>query len=271
VISEGCIPSEDIEKDGLIDSHYGAIAAKAVKQKPAQLTVQPEAQEEFNKTFNITWSDALKKGLVYNAIDALEKLQCTARELGAKYDKLEKGVQMVKFGGGFYCGKVDGIFVINGFYMNMRSAFTAPGKCIYYYETQFPTSRMSWAKFRAQVLGTTNPKTAAWGSLRRLIYNKWESLGLPAEPNTGENCVHASASPFEAITERSNWLGKIIQSDKFGNALLGKGIPHETIREWMKDPQVKFKGKTQSLFDVLEDKDGAEALRRSVAIYAANK
>ena len=30
--------------------------------------------------------------------------------------------------------QVDSIYVINGFYMNMRSKFTAPGTSIYYYE-----------------------------------------------------------------------------------------------------------------------------------------
>ena len=41
--------AEVIDKKKLIDTHYGAIAAKAVSMKPAQLTVQEKAQQEFEK------------------------------------------------------------------------------------------------------------------------------------------------------------------------------------------------------------------------------
>ena len=37
------------DKKKLIDTHYGAIAAKAVMLKPKDLTVQEKAQEEFEK------------------------------------------------------------------------------------------------------------------------------------------------------------------------------------------------------------------------------
>ena len=37
------------DKKKLIDTHYGAIAAKAVMLKPKDLVVQEKAQEEFEK------------------------------------------------------------------------------------------------------------------------------------------------------------------------------------------------------------------------------
>jgi hypothetical protein len=42
--------------------------------------------------------------------------------------------------------------------------------------------------------------------LRGSIYRNWQQLGLSFEPNVGDNCVHASASPFEGLAERLNWL-----------------------------------------------------------------
>eukprot|EP00429_Kryptoperidinium_foliaceum_P134161 CAMPEP_0176281234 /NCGR_PEP_ID=MMETSP0121_2-20121125/50193_1 /TAXON_ID=160619 /ORGANISM="Kryptoperidinium foliaceum, Strain CCMP 1326" /LENGTH=311 /DNA_ID=CAMNT_0017621569 /DNA_START=53 /DNA_END=985 /DNA_ORIENTATION=- len=198
VKSEGAIPAETIDKQQLIDTHYGAIAAKAVRQKPAALTVQPKAQAQFQKTFGLSWSDALSKGMVYNAMDGAAKLGITFDELGAKWGTLKKDVTLLKFGGGFYCGKVDGIFVINGFYMDMRKAFTKAGTCIYYFETEWPAQSLSWGDFRGKVLGGTDPKIAAPGSLRSRIYKDWQALKLGSEPNTGDNGVHASASPFEA-------------------------------------------------------------------------
>ena len=56
------------------------------------------------------------------------------------------------------------------------------------------------------VLGPTDPKAAPEGSLRNMILQDWVALGLKDEPNTGDNCVHASASPFEGLAERMNWL-----------------------------------------------------------------
>eukprot|EP00965_Chrysotila_dentata_P193356 6175718-Pleurochrysis_carterae.AAC.1 len=49
--------------------------------------------------------------------------------------------------------------------------------------------------------------------------------------------VHASASPFEALAERLNWMGASLETDPFGKALLESGIPKDTIMAWTKDPQ----------------------------------
>ena len=53
----------------------------------------------------------MEDGLVFNATDGAKKLGITADELGKKYDSLKKGEGIIKFGGGFYCGKVDDIYV----------------------------------------------------------------------------------------------------------------------------------------------------------------
>eukprot|EP00968_Pinguiococcus_pyrenoidosus_P021230 scaffold2724_cov260-Pinguiococcus_pyrenoidosus.AAC.17 len=56
--------------------------------------------------FGISWSDALSKGLVYNAADACQKLGLSGAQLDEKWSQLKRGKDMIKFGGGFYCGKV---------------------------------------------------------------------------------------------------------------------------------------------------------------------
>lgn len=277
VLSEGAITAEKIDKDMLIDTHYGAIAARAMKQKPSQLAVSQKAQDDFKTTFGMSWPDALKKGVVYNLVDGAKKLDCSYAELGNKYDKLKKGpagpgTTMLKFGGGFYCGKIsDDCFVINGFYASMRTKFTVPGESIYFYEVEWDASSLSWASFRGQVLGGTDPQTADKSSLRNEIFRKWKALGLTSEPNTGNNGLHASASPFEAMAERANWLGVPLSKDAFGRAMLASGVPRNTIIAWCKDPAVKFEGKAQSLFDLLEDLDGRDCLCKSKAIKASNR
>jgi len=88
---------------------------------------------------------------------------------------------------------------------------------------------------------------------------------LPAEPYAGDNGVHASAGPFEALAERVNWLGASVTDDPFGASLLGPAarVSAATITEWMVDPQVALgEGQRGSLFDALEDLDAEPCLAR---------
>ena len=90
----------------------GASPSSPRAQKPGDLTVQQKAQDEFQKAFCLSWNDALEQGLVYNLVD---NLGLSMSELGAEYHKPKKGETVLKFCGGFYCGKVKDIIAINGF------------------------------------------------------------------------------------------------------------------------------------------------------------
>jgi hypothetical protein len=102
-----------------------------------------------------------------------------------------------------------------------------------------------------------------------MILDDWEGLGLPRCPDTGDNGVHASASPLEALFERMNWLGVDPATDTFGAGLIASGISVETLRAWSQDPSVAFEGNKQSLFDLHEDLDASACLKRAVAVNAA--
>lgn len=267
VTGEGKISAEDIDSKMLIDTHYGAIASKAVKLKPAEMNVSEKAQVSFEKLFGESWESAVAAGKVYNAKDACTKLGVDGSGLDDKWATLNRGENMVKFGGGFYCGLVDGVYVINGFYMSMRGSYTrADSNGVHYFTVQWPTESLSWSSFRNDVLGSTNPVDAATGSVRRQIYEEWETLGLPAEPNVGDNGVHASASPFEALAERANWLGTSVEDDAFGKGLLAAGVGKEKIIAWSSDPQVKYDGEQGSLFDLLEDLDSDQVIVKAKLI-----
>jgi len=162
--------------------------------------------------------------------------------------------------------EANSIFVINGFYMAMREKYTKPGTSIHYYLVEWDPAKLSWEDFRGKVLGATDPASAADGSLRKTIFSDWGKLGLKSEPNVGDNGVHASASPFEALAERLNWMGATLEIDPFGKALIASGVPKETIMAWTKDPQVMFEGKKASLFDLLEDLDYEPCLAKAQAI-----
>merc|ERR1711871_1928758 len=189
ILSQGTIASEEIDSKKLIDQHYYAIASKATILKPNQLNVPAD---KFKEQFGLEWTEALESGKVYNALDGCAKLEISADDMDKQWGICKKAGKLIKFGGGFYCGliEIEGkepIYVFNGFFMSMRSKFTAPGLSIYYYVVEFDPSALAWEAFRGQVLGPTDPVEAPADSLRGLIYKDWEALGLAAEPNVGDN------------------------------------------------------------------------------------
>lgn len=266
ITKEGLIEAEDIDKKMLIDKHYYAIAAKATILTPDKIEVP---KEKFKEKFGVEYEDCLKDGSALNAKQASEKFGTSAAELEALWGKCKKAGDLIKFGGGFYCAKMTSpkgeegpFYVFNGFFMSMRDKFVAPGVAIYYYVVEWDSASCSWENFRGQVLGPTDPSDAPADSLRGAILKDWKALGLKSEPNTGDNGVHASASPFEALAERMNWLGYRAERDSFGKLLLreppkGAGVTRKQLKEWCEDPQVTYGpvSITRSLFDSLEDTD----------------
>jgi len=261
VLKEGSIEADVIDKKKLIDKHYYAIASKATLLTPDKLSI-PE--DKFKEQFGLEWADVLKDGKALNAQECCEKFEIDADELDKMWGGAKKAKNLVKFGGGFYCAKLEKegkgtYYVFNGFFMTMRAGFVKPGKSIYYYVVEWDPKDLSWADFRGKVLGPTDPADAPKDSLRGGALAAWKDLGLEAEPNTGENCVHASASPFEALAERMNWLGYKAEKDKTGKALLDAGVRMKTIKEWTLDPQVTYGAKLsptkKSIWDTLEDMD----------------
>merc|ERR1719409_1077599 len=113
-----------------------------------------------------------------------------------------------------------------------RRKFTDPSATIHYYLVKWPTSSLSWADFRGKVLGATDPAEASQGSLRRAILDDWRALGLPACPDTGDNGVHASASPFEALSERVNWCGASFETDAYGRGLVPAAARGPCLMLW---------------------------------------
>merc|ERR1712072_470166 len=270
VLSEGEIKAEDIDSKQLIDNHYYAIASKATILKPNELNI-PE--DKFAEKFGLSWADALAGGRVFNALDACAELEIDAEEMDKQWGIHKKADKLIKFGGGFYCGHItiegkEPCYVFNGFFMQMRNKYVAPGLSIYYYVVEWDASTMSWEDFRCKALGPTDPTEAPADSVRGMIYAKWEELGLAAQPDVGDNGMHGSASPFEAFAECVNWIGSDPASEPFGAAMLEAGISAETIKAWSVDPQVTLPegDKKGSLFDAVEDTNADDCLATLVKI-----
>lgn len=207
-------------------------------------------------------------------MQALIKFDCTVDELNDTW----QSATAIKFGGGFYCAlltmKNKSYYVFNAFFMTMRSKFvTPPTLTIYCYEIEFSSKQLSWSKFRNEILGPTDPIDGPSNSLRRIIYDQYQTLGLSSLPNKGDNGVHASASPFEGLCEKMNWLQRNLEQDPFGQALMNAKISIDTIKAWSVDPQVKLPpdgSKMGSIFDSLEDMDASECLAKLIEINKVN-
>jgi len=103
---EGALDAGVIEKDKLIDNHYYAIANKVPRapvtrargardeprhwprpqaslSKPKDLNPPQKGQDEFQKKFGTSWTQALADGKCYNAVDGCKRLGID----GAQMDK----------------------------------------------------------------------------------------------------------------------------------------------------------------------------------------
>uniref|UniRef100_A0A7S2P314 Nucleoside-diphosphate kinase n=1 Tax=Leptocylindrus danicus TaxID=163516 RepID=A0A7S2P314_9STRA len=269
ILSECDITGPEIDEKKLIDQHYYAIASKATILPAKDI---PVPTDKFQDAFGEKWEDALAAGKACNAMEACAKFGCSADELNAAWG----GAKVTKFGGGFYCGLVtlngQSLYVFNAFFMSMRSKFVGAEDSIHCYEVEWKPDVLSWSDFRNNLLGPTDPADGPAGSIRKTILEQWEALGLSSLPNKGDNGVHASASPFEGLAEKNNWLKRDLSTDAFGAALLAAGLSKETIEEWSVDPRVELPGGEGkgSVFDALEDMDAAECLSKLVELNELN-
>jgi len=274
IVKKGELKAEVIDKKQLIDNHYYAIASKATILKPKELNVP---NDKFKGKFGLDWQAALDAGKVFNALDGCEYFGVDAEGMAGLWAVGKKADKLVKFGGGFYCGDIEHggkrAYIFNGFFMDMRAGYVKPGKSIFYYVVQWDSKKLSWGDFRTKVCGATDPEQADPGSMRGQIFAKWEDLKLAAKPDVGNNGMHASASPFEGLSERMNWLGYKCEKDAYGEKCLNLGIPMKVLKEWCRDPQVVLdqSGKKGSCYDSMEDLDAQPCLDKMSELWTLNR
>ena len=93
-----------------------------------RLCVGAVPADKFAGKFGIGWQEALDQGVVYNALQACKKMGIDGAALDKKWAVAKKAGDLIKFGGGFYCAKIDGMYIFNGFFMEMRFNYKGDGK-----------------------------------------------------------------------------------------------------------------------------------------------
>lgn len=266
VLRQGSVDAAKIEAEGIIDAHYATIAKIGMARDLSSLGLGKAEAEKFLKGYGRSLDEAMAAGELCSAVTAMEVLSVSPSELlsrclAAGYEKLRSGLYCAKL-----AGNEDGtgprvLYVVNGFYARMREKYVVPGVIVHWFVIRFDGSQLPWRDFRAHVIGATQPVDAADGSLRALIRDRWQSLGLKEETNYQDNGLHASAGPLEALRERMVWLGDDPEADPLGSALLSRGLDIGTVRALAENPSVELgDGRQGAVFDLLEDVDTNDAL-----------
>mmetsp|Transcript_6424 Transcript_6424/g.7799 ORF Transcript_6424/g.7799 Transcript_6424/m.7799 type:complete len:269 (+) Transcript_6424:82-888(+) len=180
ILSRQVIPAEVIEQKGMIDKHYGTIAANAYEIKPAQLipTLRDSIKENFSEKFGQSISEVEANGGLVNLGDYLANNEDEGVE--SVFEQWQKNNDtLFKLAPGTYCAKMDnGMLVVNGFYGQLRQKYIAPGVELVVYKVQFDGEKVPWEEFRGSVIGATNPEKAVKGSLRQKFLESYEELGV---------------------------------------------------------------------------------------------
>ena len=250
-----------------IISLLSIIASKSLYLKPNQLQI---SDYKFHNEFGLSWEEAISSNIVYNADDAMNLLNVTPKELNSMWWRSPR----LDLNGGVYIGKiktlaVGTIYVINGFYPEMRAQYTDNQEAsIYYFNVGFDSNTLSWLDFRRNIVGCDDPKSAGTYTIRGQIYENWHDYDLTNRPDIINNGIHVSASPFEAFMERVNWLKISPKDDVYGEKLLKSGLTLEHFREFHLNPSVyddesnklsKKKG-VSFLLEKIQDMDWKECI-----------
>jgi nucleoside diphosphate kinase len=242
-----------VDATGAIDKHYAVNARVGTIAQPGELFVGPEARARFQELYNETWESALQAGRILSGLSAQRKLGLSGEALNSLWAKQKAQ----KLAGGLYVIFLPEAqaYVMNGFYPSIREIFTAPAAVLKIMVVEFDADRLPWKTFRGNVIGTTNPAAADPNSIRGGLFARQQETGLPVSYR--ENVIHASASPFEALTEKQLWLPSFpLEGDPLWSLLKPAGIRLEQISRWRdENPVVTIDGKTGPLVESLEDLD----------------
>lgn len=241
----------------IIAQHYGIINAIA---RDASASLTQQAKAKFETLFGIPFAGA-------NVLGGIEFASRFPELSASAIDYLWQNAAVEKLGGGAYAGlvKIDGlpVYLVNGFHPRQLEHFVDEGRAII---AMTLCGNTSWADARNKLIGKTNPKDAADGSIRKTLLENKDEYGLPAVSSSW-NGVHLSAGPLEGLIEliryNSNFeTGKIMTANDF---MFGKSLSENYSKEQleiiMSNPEIVYKGEKISLFDLTEEINSNEALK----------
>ncbi len=236
----------------IMEGHYGVINRFA--QNPD--AIPEEAKERFEVAFGLPFD----KAKVFGGITFMKHYPAVSAKA---LDYLWENVPSHRLGGGCYCASFsirdERCFVINGFFPSQLLKYNKVGASIIAYRI---SGDLNWRRARHDFVGTTNPEVAKEGSIRKLLLENKEKLGLKSVTQAG-NGIHLSAGPVEGLVELLRFYRggshKDLGNFVFGRLLL-EHFTADKIDGFLANEEVEADEKVQSIFDFTEEKDSQEVI-----------
>ena len=253
------LPSMYLKKFSIMDEHYGVINKLA---RAATSSMSEAARNRFKSVYgaDVEGSDVVGG---FEFLDRFPKINAES------LDRIWGAERSEKLAPGTYCRRLnfDGtdIFLINGFHPSQLLHYTEPLRGILVIVLRSDTR---WSIARKSLVGATRPEDAEEGSLRSLLLARREELGI-SEISQAFNGVHLSAGPVEALTELRRFVSDLstgrgqlpTEEFSFGKQLI-EAFGDEKTEYLLSNPNADVKGKNVSVFDLSEELDSGEAVRR---------
>jgi hypothetical protein len=251
-----------LEKMGIMSRHYGFINRLSTS---ASKILTAEDKRKIEEAMGVSVND-------FQILGGHEYLQQFPEETGSNLDRTWFLEKSAKIRSGFYVRNIkrDGknILLINGFHPEQLAHYTNPSHRIVLLLLH---SNTDWSALRNEMVGHSFPENATPNSIRGILYAHPNEYGFKSV-TIGNNCVHLSAGPFEAMFEIVNFFGSIagIELEKQPplalQRMLKAGISYEQAISTLNNPQINRSGKSVDLFTATEDMNTDEA----IALFKGN-
>ena len=245
-----------LEAFNLIDQHYGVIS---LISNHGQNAMTESAKANFKALYGVEVDDSK----VLGGMEFLRKYPFFNYH---SLDCLWQNSENIRLGSGTYVEKLridqEVVYLLNAFHPKQLRHFTEQGRSIVLFNI---SGDRPWKEARESFAGATDPRKAAEGSLRRLLMEQKEALGLP-DVSQSFNGIHLSAGPVEALIELHRFDSD--HSRPEGEAdFKDFSFEKELIRAFGEIPEALLNNETINVddkfitvFDLTENLDSEDAL-----------
>lgn len=246
-----------LEAFNLIDQHYGVISQVSNLGLNA---MTDSAKERFKEIYGVEADTS-------NILGGMEFLRKYPFFNFHSLDCMWQNSENLKLASGTYVEKLridqEEVYLLNAFHPKQLRHFTEPGRSIVLFNI---SGDRPWKEAREQFAGATDPRKAAAGSLRRLLMEQKDALGIP-DVSQSFNGIHLSAGPVEALIELHRFDSDHSTPEgeaDFKDFSFGKQLIHqfgEIPDAVLNNETLVVDGKSTTVYDLTENLDSDEALR----------
>jgi nucleoside diphosphate kinase len=254
-LTSACVvPGDYLRAKRTIREHYGIIDQVSRRGLEAVPASQRTIPREWAESYGVTRALGAHQYLEENPAISPEELT-----------RIFDGRPTHRFASGAYgvvaessTGKV---VLLNGFHPEQVSLYEEAGSAIVILTA---TSRQSWMSLRREMIGATDPRKAAPGSLRSDLLANQDAWGI-APVSSLRNGIHMSAGPVEAMVEIGRFLlGSDKPDEKLTETTFGESLSAvvgvESVVRLGENASVLKGGHRASAFDATEEQDAATVL-----------